>query len=351
MGNTLDTLETVLDQVQTQKHAMQIARARRDEVRSAGKKLPGVLESYISGSLATNLMIRPVTDGDCGIVLDRRSYPDLGPEGGGVGPLDVVETVVTLIKHELRTRYPHLEAKAMKRGVLVTFNEPLDEDQDPTVDLVIALNRKNDDALWIPKIDWNERDVSWSPGHPKKHVDMLNSGTEDLKRDRRRAIRIAKAWKNQFDSAGICSFNLAALALECLTFPMPLDEAMLRFYEYGAQALAQTETDDPAHVSGPISIKDPGHLVVAQRFEAAGRGLRTALASDNDADAVATALTEVFPDYVKPPTASTPKSSIAQALRDKTAVGLGTGSALVAGPTVTVAAKSVRAYGNDATPR
>ena len=48
----------------------------------------------------------------------------------------------------------------MKRGLLIEFHEPLaDGDQDPTVDLVIALNRKVDDALWIPCIDWEDEGV------------------------------------------------------------------------------------------------------------------------------------------------------------------------------------------------
>jgi hypothetical protein len=351
MGHTLKTLESALSQVQTQMPAMREARVRRDGVLAVAGSYEGVLETYISGSLATGLMIRPVTDGDCGIVLDRRVYPELGPDGADVGPMEKVEEVLALIERGLRPTYPAVKAKPMKRGLLVEFNEPLDEEQDPTVDLVIALNRRDDDALWIPQIDWTGRAATWSPGHPKKHVQMLTSGSKELRRDRARAIRLAKAWKNQEDQAGICSFNLAALALECLSVPMPLDDAMLRLFEHGARSLAIDETDDPAHVSGPIHVEVPGRQVVATRLRSAADGIRTALANDDDADVVADALSGVFPDYVKPPIGSSQKASIADALRNNNPVGFGVGTALATGAAVTVGAKSTRAYGSGAPAR
>jgi hypothetical protein len=345
MGHTLNTLDSVRSQVEAKMTAIGEARERRDAVLAAAKKYPGVLEPYRSGSLATGLMIRPVTDGDCGIVLDRRVYPELGPDGAGVGPMDIVREVLELVVRELRPTYPFVTAELMKRGILVEFHEPIDEDQDPTVDLVIALNRRDDNALWIPKIDWHETGATWSPGHPKKHVELLTSGTADLKRDRARVIRVAKAWRNQEEQAGICSFNLAALALECITYPMPLDKAMLTLFDHAARSLAVTETDDPAHVSGPISVDVPGRQVVAARLHLAADGVRTALANDHDPHAVALALNGVFPDYVKPPTASSPKAAIADGLRRKGTVGLGAGTGLAVGSAVKVAAKPVRSFG------
>ena len=46
----------------------------------------GALRTYSSGSIAHHTMIAPVTDGDGGVVLDRRSYPRLGPDGDGEDP-------------------------------------------------------------------------------------------------------------------------------------------------------------------------------------------------------------------------------------------------------------------------
>lgn len=336
MGHTLTLLNNVRSQIAAHDHALAVARERRDAVLDVARRFPGVLDVYISGSLAAGLMNHPVTDGDCGIILDRRHYPELGPDGEGTGPLDIVRQVQVLLQGALVVRYPHLTVELMKRGLLISFNEPLtDEGQDPTVDLVIALNRRVDDALWIPCIDWEDEGVTWSPGHPQRHLQLLRAGSADLKRIRAQVIRLGKAWKNQVDPSGICSFNVAALALECIVEAGPLDHTMLTFFEYGARQLAVSETDDPAHVSGPIRIDSPpGRDVVTRRFGAAAAGLRTALASDGDKAAVVEALHPVFPDYIKPPSASDSKAALADAIRQKGTFGLGTGASLTTGGAV-----------------
>jgi hypothetical protein len=64
------------------------ARERRDTSKAAGESFPGALRSYNSGSLAHGTANCPVhqrdkgLDADCGVVLDRRAYPTLGPDGG-----------------------------------------------------------------------------------------------------------------------------------------------------------------------------------------------------------------------------------------------------------------------------
>lgn len=246
----------------------------------------------------------------------------------------------------LRTVYPLVTVKPMKRGLLIEMHEPVDEDQDPTVDLVIALNRRQDNALWIPKME-EDGTATWSPGHPKKHLQLLRSGSEDLVRVRSRVVRLGKAWKNQFEHAGICSFNIAALALEAIKFPEPLDQALLRFFEYSAAALAIAETDDPAGVSGPIHVDDqPGRPEVVRRLERSAASMRQALAHDDDLDTVTELMRLVFPDQVKPRSAQV---RIADALRSRSsAVGLGTGLGLATGSSTQVTARHTRAYGGPA---
>ena len=336
MGYTLKTLNRIRSDIAAHDVPLNVARERRDAVLDVAKLFPGVLDAYLSGSLAAGLMNHPVTDGDCGVILDRRHYPELGPDGGGEGPLDVVRQMQKILLAGLRPRYPHVTVTEMKRGLLIEFHEPLhDDDQDPTVDLVIALNRKADDALWIPYVDWEGEGVTWAPGHPQKHLQLLRAGTQDIVRVRAHVIRLGKAWKNQVDPAGICSFNVAALALECITEPASLDEAMLTFFEHGAGRLAVHETDDPAHVSGPIGIKNPpGREIVARRLGAAAAAMRSALASDDDEGAVTEVLHPIFPDYIKPPTAADSKASLADAIRRKATFGLGQGASLATGAAV-----------------
>jgi len=196
----------------------------------------------------------------------------------------------------------------MKRGLKVYFHDPIDEEQDPTVDLVIALNRKVDDALWIPNRDRSR----WDPSHPEKHHLMLRAGTRALRRVRARVIRLGKAWNYQYSEPGLCSFNVVALALEEITEPMPLDEAVTLFFDYAATAVGKGRTHDPADVSPPIKLLLRQTVVVA-RLRKAADGLADALDHDDDDEAVDEALSEVFFNYVKPPAGS--RSELVNALR------------------------------------
>jgi hypothetical protein len=252
--------------------------------------------------------------------------------------------------------YPHAEVSVMKRGLLVQVHEPiddgdddLDEPQDPTVDLVLGLNRKSDGALWIPCIDWEERAFRWDPGHPEKHVQLLTSGTAELVRSRAHVIRAGKAWKHQHDPEGMCSFLVAVLCLERITDPVALDDGMLAFFDYAADTLEVGPVDDPASVSGPIDVEDePGRVVMVRRLRGAAGAIRAALDHDDDENAVLEALAPVFPDFVKPPTGTSSKANLAEAIRGGTkAVGLpAAATTLSTGPSVAHTAKRTQSYGS-----
>jgi len=110
--------------------------------------------------------------------MDRRIFPDLGPDGGGDLPASLVEDLRKWIRPTLQEIYPNVVIRLMKRGLLIVVNEPLASGEDPSVDLVVALNRAEDNALWIPNL---ERD-SWDPGHPERHVELFTAGGESLRR-------------------------------------------------------------------------------------------------------------------------------------------------------------------------
>jgi hypothetical protein len=348
MGFTLDTLNDVRRQIAAANPTLDAARKRRDTVLQIAERFPGALRTYRSGSLATGLMNRPVTDGDGGVVLDRRVYSNLGPDGDNIGPLQVVEDMRAWVQDRVVEHHANADVSVMKRGLLVQVFEPLGEEQDPTVDLVIALNRREDDALRIPRIDWEERTHRWDPGHPEKHVQLLLAGTKDLVRSRAHVIRVGKAWKNQLNPEGMCSFLVTTLGLECINEPVALDHGMLTFFDHAAEAIEAGPVDDPAHVSGPIKLEDePGRAVVVQRLRGAATAIRTAVDHDDDEDAVLEALAPVFPDFVKPPTASSSKSALGAAIRSGTAkVGLPAGgTTLQAGSSVVHTAKGTQSFG------
>src|SRR5690242_16114538 len=81
MGHTAELLSAVQAQIDAEDVPLKEARVRLQLVRDLSKGFTGSLRSYASGSLAHHTMNEPVTDGDGGLVLDRRCYPKLGPEG------------------------------------------------------------------------------------------------------------------------------------------------------------------------------------------------------------------------------------------------------------------------------
>ena len=105
MGTTADVLAEIRADIDADHDALTEARKRLALVRDAGSSFYGALRTYQSGSLAVHTMNGPVSDGDGGLVLDRRCYPRLGPEGDNESPLEVVEDLCTLIGPIIRETY------------------------------------------------------------------------------------------------------------------------------------------------------------------------------------------------------------------------------------------------------
>lgn len=100
MGTTADVLEDVLRKIAPSEETLEAAWSRRDEVRAIAGRYSGSLRTYASGSIA-HQTANDDTDADLGVVLDRRSYPQLGPDGDGKGPSAIVESVRTFLREEL----------------------------------------------------------------------------------------------------------------------------------------------------------------------------------------------------------------------------------------------------------
>ena len=183
--NSHSTIDQIRQEVAARDTSLQEARTRRDWVRKAAASYAGSLRTYQAGSLATRFTNHPVSDADAGVVMDRRTLPNLGPDGKGELPAELVNRIRLHIRPQLAAQYPKVRVERMKRGLLVRFNRPLTTGEDPTVDLVVALNRAVDDALWIPNLDRNR----WDPSHPEKHVELFTAGVEGLRRTRRHVVR------------------------------------------------------------------------------------------------------------------------------------------------------------------
>ena len=106
------------------------------------------------------------------MVLDRRSHPTLGPDSEDQeGPGPIVEAMRNHLRRELRQEYPEVKFRITKRAILITFGEPLPSGEDPTVDLVVGLERVSKPGLWIP----NTETEAWDPSDPEEHTRLLTS--------------------------------------------------------------------------------------------------------------------------------------------------------------------------------
>ena len=308
MGHTNKILDDVRTQLAPADETLEAARARRDEVLDAARKFEGALRTYSSGSIA-HFTANSDTDADCGVVLDRRVYPALGPDGEGEGPDDVVGKMRDFVRDAIKSAHPDASFSVTKRAIKIEFHEPLNGESDapdPSVDLIVALTRK-DGALWIP----NRHKDDWDASDPERHTKLLTDPPADVARVRRRTVRLVKGWNGQFSSPGLCSFNIEALALECISKVMSIGEAVTAWFEYAANEIRKGNTKDPAGVSPAIKLPaNVGRDVVVSRLEKAAKHMRTSLDNDDDEATVLEELSKVFWEYVE-----SEKSAMAAALR------------------------------------
>jgi hypothetical protein len=337
VGYTDDYLNSVRADIAADDVVLAEARARLALVRDIAMRFPGSLRSYASGSLAQHTVNHPVSDGDGGLVLNRVCYPKLGPEGDGETPNDAAADLCALLGPEIRTTYPKARCGTSKRGPKITFGAPVN-DQDPTVDLVVALTRKEGNGLWIPNLTMKR----WEASDPEQHVALLGGGAESLRRTRRRVIRLAKAWNKQWADPAVSSFHLSAVALENVASGMGIATALHALLDGGATFLATgRNTPDPAGVSQPLKLM-PGvsRDTAVRRLRVAAEAIADALDHDDDERAVRSALHRVFRHYIDAPPEDKLASAVA-ALRSSNP--LSTVSVGLTGPVIVI--PPVRAYG------
>jgi len=339
MNHTDDILVEIQKKIAASDETLEAVRSRRDEVLSIAGRYVGALRTYTAGSIA-HRTANDDTDADCGVVLDRRSYHELGPDGDSDAPNDIVEDVRSYIRDRLKDRHPDIAFRLTKRAIKVTFNEPLPDGSDPSVDLIVALTRAAG-ALWIPNLEQKR----WDASDPECHTRLLTAEPAELRRMRAKVIRLAKAWNKQYSEPGLCSFNIEALALQAIKEEVGVADGLVTFFNYAASDLSKRQTPDPAGVSAPI--KTPiERETAASRLGKAAETLETALNSDNENDARDN-LASVYWVYVTTSPGSSSKAAFAKALReDNSVVRVVPGSILIAG-SGGVALKATRAYGGD----
>jgi hypothetical protein len=341
LSHSLVALNEVRESLAPEEVTLKTARERRDDALVHGKAFDGVARAYNSGSIAHGTA-NGDTDADCGIVLDRRTWSELGPDGDDVGPCAVVEEVRCHVRSGLRETYERLRTQLTKRAIQLSFHEPLPNETDPSVDLIVGLQREAG-GLWIPNLDSD----TWDASDPICHTHILTAPPKALRVVRAHVIRVVKGWNVQYSDPGFCSFNVEALALPCVTEDMDLATGVLEFFSYAAVEVAKGNTPDPADVSKPIKLKVDRAVMVA-RLRTAAAGLQDALDHDDDEDAVRTALADVFWQYLDPPLGASSKAAMARALRPGNAgVTMGVAGLSVGGSGATF--KTTRSFGDGQT--
>ena len=296
MGYTDDILSDIQSQIAADDDVLAEARKRTNLAMEIALRFPGARRTFRSGSLAVHTFNDPVTDGDGGVVLDRRYYPALGPDGGGEIPNRIVAEMCALLGPEVRKTYPNARCHTSKRGPKMLFGAPL-KGQNPTVDLVVALDRRDTDGLWIPHLEKKR----WDASDPEQHVRLLNAEPLSLRRLRRRVIRLLKAWNKQWTDPAFSSYHLSVLALLYVEPGMSVGTALRTVFEKAAKYLESgNNTKDPASVSPPVKLL-LDRSVAVDRLQKAATNMARALDHDDDKAIVQTALNRVFHHYVDPP--------------------------------------------------
>lgn len=214
------------------------------------------------------------------------------------------------VMEKVREKYPKARSRLIKRAIEIKFNSPTADGVDPSVDLIVALYRKETKGLWIPNRDKG----SWDPSDPICHTELLTAEPKSLRRFRARIIRLAKSANKSNGKPVLISFNIEALALEIITEVSSLAEGLELFFREAAISIRAGLTNDPANVSGKIKLpEDITRTTAAKRLDFFADQVAKARAADTRA-AAEDALAELYPEQL-PQAARSSKAQLAASLR------------------------------------
>ena len=140
-------------------------------------------------------------------------------------PNEIVEDFRGFLRDHLKEDHPDIRFRVSKRAIKVSFDEALGDGSDPSVDLIVALTRKGQ-GLWIPNNDAKD----WDASDPEYHTKVLTNEPAGLRRIRAKVIRLAKGWNTQYAERGLCSFNVEALALSCISEEHSVPDGLAEFF-------------------------------------------------------------------------------------------------------------------------
>jgi predicted nucleotidyltransferase len=297
-GSLESLLTTGRKRVEVTKDELEEARERRDDVGSALKKAFPGSRVYVNGSVAHGDALTPLTDVDVGVVV-----PD--PDGeygpGKKGPSALMEKAARVLREELRPAYGDLRVEHIgrKRSILIKFNEPVSmRAADFTADVIVAVDNPDGAGLFIPR--W----AGWDRSHPEQHTRMVKKAITDTSVSYAHVVRLLKRW-NRAHGKPLCSWNIKALALACITTPTTQLQGLLTWFTHAIAELQKGETKDPAGVA-PTPIKVNENMTLKQVVSRLQDGLdvlkeAARLEQDGHTVLAADALARFFNDAVMLP--------------------------------------------------
>jgi len=265
-------IDSIRRHVAVRDEILRAAKERRDLVRDLAQKHPAARSGYNSGSVAHGTANAPAERHRLRCRARSSKVLVLRPGRRREAPAAMLESFRDWILPQLREFDPSATCEISKRALLFEFHQPLTFEGgivvDPSVDLIIGLDRRDAPGLWIP----NTERPGWDPSDPQRHTELFVDTAQDLRVHRARVIRLAKvAIKNDGEHKAMCSFNIEALALQLITETDPIAQALARFLIEASAEIAAALTNDPAGVSGPIKLPDGiTQDYAAQRLEQIG---------------------------------------------------------------------------------
>lgn len=329
MATIAELLEDARKEIAVTPEEIEEARRRRELVAAAlRREFPGS-RIYFNGSLAHGDANDPLADFDIGVVVPN---PDgeYGPDGKSSD--DLKGRAREAIQTALSDEFPNLrvEVEGRKRSVLIRFSEPVtDRAGDFTGDVICAVDH-HDRGLWIPKND------TWDRSHPEEHTRLVRDAIDQTKVVFAHAIRLLKHW-NVHHGLPFCPWHLKALALDSITEPLPLIEALEGFFAEGVEELQDGSTPDPAEVGPNISPnvtleearkklnQGLNHIRAAREAEDEGRPLRAQAE-------LASLFTDIVPEPDAQALADEDRAAEIKRISANPTVGVGTGAAVTLPP-------------------
>lgn len=246
------TLEQIVNdarrRIEVSDPELEEARKRRSAIGAALRNEFIGSRTYVNGSIAHGDALTPLADVDLGVVVPD---PDEEYGPGKRGPKDLKERAADAIRAGLKEEYGDLavEVKGSKRSILVRFRDPVAPGRpDFTADVIVAIDNSDGAGLYIPRFD------TWDRSHPEKHTELVNTANKITEARFARVVRLLKHW-NRSNSKPLCSWNIKALALDCIDASTALIPGLHAWFDHAIEQLSRGETLDPAGVAtNPIKL-------------------------------------------------------------------------------------------------